>query len=177
MLKLKRKILIVILVWASLSLGTWLKAYATDSIADNNTNLQFTSTVINMDNVTSVATGSPMYTITVNDNNGWNVTLICSSFIIGGHTITTDNLYFTATGGTVTRTSGQAIDATNGPKETSLSGPLNVALKCLTCNSSYGNGKYTWQPFSSNFVFTVSPDMYIGNNYAATLTATIAAGP
>jgi len=125
------------------------------------------------------ATAAPSFTLidARGNNGGWNVTFQSSDFSDGGtNTISAGNFKFTS-GGTITKVSGQAVDVTNGPKETALSSvSLDTARKVITAAVNYGKGKYTYDPTAGDFVLTVSADT-IAASYSATLTATIVAGP
>jgi hypothetical protein len=126
-----------------------------------------------------VATAAPTFTLidARGSGGGWNVTFQSSDFAAaGGKTITASNLKFTS-GGTITRNKGQAVDGTNGPKETALSAVgLNTAQKVITTAANYGKGNYTYTPTAGDFVLTVTADTLAGA-YTATVTATIVAGP
>jgi hypothetical protein len=69
--------------------------------------------------------------------------------------------------------SGQAINATYGPKAVGTGGVLSAAIKVINANSGYGTGSY-----SQNLPLTVSiPANPRQGTYTATLTVTITAGP
>ncbi len=147
------------------------------NITDDNRDLRFPNMTLTGDDLLVNATQCPMMSINVNVSTGWNVTLQCSNFTrAGSGTIPASNLSYTATGGIVTRTQGQAIDPINGPRETGYTGTLEAPLKGLTCQPNFGNGKYDWQPGAAGFTLLVTADSYAGS-YRATLTMTITAGP
>jgi hypothetical protein len=120
---------------------------------------------------------TPAFRIRSNSNNaGFHVTLQSSNFVNGASTIPAASLRFAASGGTLTRNSGNFINATNGPRETGNAGTLDTALKCVTCNAGYGKGSYTWTPNAGNFSLDI-PATALAGTYSATLTATVTTGP
>ena len=115
-------------------------------------------------------------------NQGWNVTLLSSSFAYsgpnGGAAIPAANLSITAAQAP-TRMSGQAISPVGGPRTTNVTGALNVARKTLQADGPtlpltyYGIGTYSQAVNVSLLV----PGQSRAGTYTATLTVTIAAGP
>jgi hypothetical protein len=109
---------------------------------------------------------------------GWNVTIQASAFVYSGpnsgSNIPAANFALTAANPPV-RVSGQAIDATNGPKVPAASpvGPLNVARKVLQANALYGVGTYTQ---ALDVTLTIPAQARTGT-YTTTLTTTISLGP
>lgn len=141
--------------------------------------ITLTGVTLDGDDHDSAATAAPSFTLidASGAGAGWNVTLQSSNFSDGGTgTIGAANFKFTS-GGTITKVKGQAVDPTNGPKETGLSAAtLDSARKIITTAATYGKGKYTYDPTPADFVLTVAADTTAGA-YTATVTATIASGP
>jgi hypothetical protein len=110
---------------------------------------------------------------------GWNVTVQSSAMKYSGlygstpaNDIPAANLSL-GTPATPVSKSGQAIDATNGPKAVGVGGVLSAPIKVINANSGYGLGSYT-----QKLPLTVSiPANPRQGTYAATLTVTITAGP
>ncbi|MBM3462838.1 MAG: hypothetical protein FJX76_12115 [Armatimonadetes bacterium] len=116
---------------------------------------------------------------TRNTTSGWNVTLQVSDFTAsGGKTIAAANLYYSAINGTIVKVGGgsQNVDPTNGPKETGVTGALDVARKCVTTNPNFGDGRYDWTADMTQFDLTIPANALVGS-YSATLTATLVVGP
>ena len=110
---------------------------------------------------------------------GWNVTVQSSNMKYSGtfgstpaNDIPAANLSL-GTPATPAFVSGQAINATNGPKKVGTGGALSAAIKVINANSGFGVGSYT-----QNLPLTVSiPANPRQGTYTATLTVTITAGP
>jgi hypothetical protein len=117
-------------------------------------------------------------------NQGWNVTLLASGFAYSGPnsgtTIPAANMTIT-NAHPPTVVSGQAIDATHGPRTTNVTGALNVARKTMQADGPtgtilltyYGIGTYQ-QAIDVNLVV---PGRARAGTYTTTLTVTISAGP
>lgn len=110
--------------------------------------------------------------------DGWNVTVSSSAFVYSGTNNGTDipaaNLRID-TANAPTFVSGQAIDATNGPKvpTAGATGTLDIARKVLQANVGFGVGTYQQQ---LDVTLTI-PAMSRAGTYTATLSVTITAGP
>jgi hypothetical protein len=110
---------------------------------------------------------------------GWKVTVQSSNMKYSGtfgstpvNDIPAANLSL-GTPATPVRVSGQAIDATNGPKRVGTGGVLSAPIKVINANSGFGVGSYT-----QSLPLTVSiPANPRQGTYTATLTVTITAGP
>jgi hypothetical protein len=110
---------------------------------------------------------------------GWNVTVQSSAMKYSGlygstpaNDIPVANLSL-GTPATPVFVSGQAINATNGPKAVGTGGVLSAPIKVINANSGYGKGSYT-----QNLPLTVKiPANPRQGTYTATLTVTITAGP
>lgn len=119
-------------------------------------------------------------TLSVSDDDiqGWHVTVSASDFAYSGphdgSPIPAANLAITAAHPPVLA-SGQAVDATGGPKVPSASstGPLDAPRKVLHADAGYGQGSYTQQ---LDVDLTV-PARSRAGTYTTTLTTTITAGP
>jgi hypothetical protein len=134
--------------------------------------------------ITLTATDTGQCILTVCTNQGWNVTLVASSFAYSGPNsgtaIPAANLAITNAHAPI-RVSGQAIDATHGPRTTNVTGALNVARKTLQADGPtgtiiltyYGIGTYQ-QAIDVNLVV---PGLSRAGTYTTTLTVTISAGP
>jgi hypothetical protein len=109
---------------------------------------------------------------------GWNVTILSSAFVYSGvnsgSNIPAANFALTSAAAPV-MTSGQAVDATNGPKvpTTSPVGTLDSARKTVQANAEYGQGTYT----QALGVSLTIPAQSRAGTYTGTLTTTIAAAP
>jgi hypothetical protein len=128
---------------------------------------------------TVAATAAPTFRIkdASGSNAGWNVTFSATSFSDGSNTIANTNFTFNPTGGTVSHVSGQAINATNGPKETGGGAvDMSAARKVITTAATYGKGRYDYTPLAGNFSLAVAATTLVGS-YTSTLTATVASGP
>jgi hypothetical protein len=179
--------LLVVGVAAVLAIATPLTAWAALSasvanasfpaVAYSHTN-QTTSTSLTL---TATDTGTAGLGLT---NNGWNVTLLASAFAYSGPNngtaIPAANLTIT-NARAPTRVSGQAIDATHGPRSTGVTGALNVARKTLQADGPTGTivqtyyGIGTYQQVID--VDLVVPGLSRTGTYTTTLTVTISAGP
>jgi hypothetical protein len=130
----------------------------------------------------SAQTSTGTMTLTADDstgsNLGWNVTILSSAFVYsganGGSDIPASNFSLTSAAAP-TRTAGQAVDATGGPRVPVISpvGTLDSARKTLQALVLFGNGTYTQ---ALGVSLTIPADSAAGT-YTATLTTTIAAGP
>ena len=109
---------------------------------------------------------------------GWSVTVLSSKFVYegqyAGSDIPASNLLLTSAAAP-TAVSGQAVDATGGPKVplTSPLGPLSSARKTVQALAGFGKGTYT-QALGVSLTF---PGQSLAGKYTATLTVTVAAGP
>lgn len=117
-------------------------------------------------------------------NDGWNVTLQASGFAYSGpHAgtpIPAANLVI-AVAHPPTRTSGQAISATGGPRTTNVTGALNETRKTLQADGPSGGLTPTYYGIGTyqqalELTLTIPGGSRAGS-YATTLTVTIAAGP
>jgi hypothetical protein len=128
-----------------------------------------------------VSTGT--MTLTASDNAfpvglGWNVTIQASSFVYSGPNngtnIPASSFALTSAAAPV-RVSGQAVDATSGPKVPAASplGTLNVARKVLQSNALFGVGTYT----QALGVSLTLPAETRAGTYTTSLTTTISLGP
>lgn len=130
---------------------------------------------------TSQASSGTM-TLTATDTTiiglGWNVTIQAAAFIYSGPNngtnIPASSFALTSAAAPV-QVSGQAIDATNGPKvpATSPLGTLDAARKVLQSNMLYGVGTYT----QALGVTLTIPAQARAGTYTTSLTTTIAVGP
>jgi hypothetical protein len=109
---------------------------------------------------------------------GWNVTIQASTFVYtgpnSGTNISASNFALTSAAAPVL-VSGQAIDATGGPK-VPASGPLgtlDTARKVLEANALFGQGTYT----QALGVDLNIPAQARAGTYTTSLTTTISAGP
>jgi hypothetical protein len=109
---------------------------------------------------------------------GWNVTIQASAFAysggFGGTSIPASHFAITAAAAPI-KVSGQAVDATNGPKvpATSPIGSLDGARKVLQSNALYGVGTYTQ---ALDVSLTIPAQSRTGT-YTTSLTTTISVGP
>lgn len=112
------------------------------------------------------------------DALGWNVTIQASTFVYsgpnGGTNIPASNFALTSAGAPV-HVSGQAIDATGGPKVPAASplGALDVARKVLQADLLFGQGVYA----QALGVTLTIPAQARAGTYTTSLTTTISAGP
>jgi len=130
----------------------------------------------------TAGTNTGTMTLTADDTGGlgagWNVTITASPFLYTGSATGTPipaaNFSLTSTPAPV-RVSGQAIDATGGPKVPAASplGTLDAARKTLQAAVGFGAGKYT----QALGVSLVIPSQSRAGTYTSTLTTTILAGP
>lgn len=121
-------------------------------------------------------------TLTATDNTvvglGWNVTIQASTFVYSGPNngtnIAASSFALTSAAAPVL-VSGQAIDATNGPKVPAASplGTLDVSRKVLQANLLYGVGTYT----QALGVSLTIPAQARAGTYTTSLTTTISVGP
>lgn len=120
-------------------------------------------------------------TLTVTDSApgaGWNVTILSSAFAYsgahGGTSIPAANFSITEARAPVL-VSGQAIDATGGPKvpPVGATGTLDIARKTIQAEVGYGGGTYTQELAVS----LVVPANSRAGTYTASLTVTASAGP
>ncbi|MGI9252351.1 MAG: WxL domain-containing protein [Thermomicrobiales bacterium] len=107
---------------------------------------------------------------------GWNVTVSSSALAYSGSgsgsSIPAANLVL-GTPNTPTGTSGQAVDATGGPKVVGTGGALSSAREVIDANANYGMGAY-----SQTVPVTLTiPARSVVGTYTATLTVTISSGP
>jgi hypothetical protein len=136
---------------------------------------QTTSTSLTL---TATDTGQCLIVCT---NQGWNVTLLASAFAYSG---TNNGTPIPAANLAITNAhppTGDAIDATHGPRTTNVTGALNVSRKTLQADGPtgtliktyYGIGTYQ-QAIDVNLVV---PGLTRAGTYTTTLTVTISAGP
>ncbi len=126
------------------------------------------------------AQSAPTFTLTdaSGSGNGWNVTFQSTDFTAGaGKTIPASVFFFTPSGGTIVKITGQNTDPSGGPRETG-GGPvsLETAKKILTTSAKYGMGKYYYSALPLNFILNVDASTMAGS-YTATVNATISTGP
>lgn len=111
-------------------------------------------------------------------NLGWNVTILSSAFVYtganGGTDIPAVN-FALSSAAAPSRTAGQTISTTGGPKVPTISpvGTLDSARKTLQALATYGKGTYTQDLGVS---LTIPADSAAGT-YTGTLTTTISAAP
>jgi hypothetical protein len=109
---------------------------------------------------------------------GWNVTIEASAFVYSGPNNGTDiaaSSFALTSAANPVRVSGQAIDATNGPKVPAASplGTLDAPRKVLQANLLYGVGVYT----QALGVSLLIPAQARAGTYTTSLTTTISVGP
>lgn len=162
--------------WAALSASVANGSFAAVTYSHAN---QTTST-----SITLTATDTGQCNILGCTNQGWNVTLLASAFAYSGPNsgtaIPAANLVIT-NAHPPTVVSGQAIDATHGPRTTNVTGAINAARKTLQADGPtgtilltyYGIGTYQ-QAIDVNLVV---PGLTRAGTYTTTLTVTISAGP
>ena len=162
--------------WAALSASVANGAFPAVTYSHNN---QTTSA-----SLTLTATDTGQCILSVCTNEGWNVTLLASSFAYSGPNsgtaIPAANLTI-ITAHPPTVVSGQVISPTGGPRTTNVTGALNVARKTLQADGPtgtiiltyYGIGTYE-QVIDVNLVV---PGGSRAGTYTTTLTVTISAGP
>ena len=130
----------------------------------------------------SAQTSTGTMTLTADDstgsNLGWNVTILSSAFVYSGANSGSDipaSNFSLTSAAAPTRTAGQAVDATGGPRVPAISpvGTLDSARKTLQALVLFGNGTYTQ---ALGVSLTIPADSAAGT-YTGTLTTTIAAGP
>jgi hypothetical protein len=160
--------IVLALLVAAPGLGT-----TTASIAN------LTMAAATVSHVTQNKAGTLALSVTDTVGLGWNVTVQSSSMKYSGSFGSTPANDIPAaslslgTPATPVYVSGQAINATNGPKKVGTGGALSAAIKVINANSGYGTGSYT-----QNLPLTVSiPANPRQGIYTATLTVTITAGP
>ena len=130
----------------------------------------------------SHATQSSSGTMTLTTENdrdtGFSVTILASNFAYSGPNagspIPAANFSITSAGVPV-RITGQAVDATGGPKvpATNATGALNVARKTIQANPGFGVGVYT-----QALAVTLSiPAQTRAGTYTSTLTTTYSEAP
>jgi hypothetical protein len=161
--------------WAALSASVANATFPAVTYSHAN---QTTSTSITL---TATDTGQCVLVCT---NDGWNVTLLASSFAYSGPNsgtaIPAANLAIT-NAHPPTVVSGQNISPTHGPRTTNVTGALNVSRKTLQADGPtgtvlktyYGIGTYQ-QAIDVNLVV---PGLTRAGTYTTTLTVTISAGP
>jgi hypothetical protein len=162
--------------WAALSASVANGSFPAVTYSHTN---QTTST-----SITLTATDTGQCGILGCTNEGWNVTLLASSFAYsgpnGGTAIPAANLAIT-NAHPPTLVSGQGIDPIHGPQTTNVTGALNVSRKTLQADGPtgtlfktyYGIGTYQ-QAIDVNLVI---PGLARAGTYTTTLTVTISAGP
>jgi WxL domain surface cell wall-binding len=130
----------------------------------------------------SAQTSTGTMTLTADDstgsNLGWNVTILSSAFVYSGSNSGSDipaSNFSLTSAAAPTRTAGQAVDATGGPRVPVISpvGTLDSARKTLQALVLFGNGTYTQ---ALGVSLTIPADSAAGT-YTGTLTTTIAAAP
>jgi WxL domain surface cell wall-binding len=167
--------------------ATAVPAFAADSVvqavnggARTATVADLTLSAVNYSHLQQSNTGTMV--LAADDSSGtgqgWNVTIQSSAFVYSGANSGTNipaaNFAIT-TANAPTATSGQTVDATNGPKvpATGATGSLDTAHKVVQANASYGQGSY-----SENLAVTLTiPAQTRAGTYTGTLTTTIAAAP
>jgi hypothetical protein len=121
-------------------------------------------------------------TLTADDstgsNLGWNVTILSSAFAYSGagsgSAIPAANFTLTSAAAP-TRTAGQSVDTTGGPKVPLVSpvGTLDSARKTLQALVLFGNGTYTQAVGVSLGI----PAQSAAGTYTGTLTTSMTAAP
>lgn len=175
-----------------LALGAALPAFADNGVSLTVNAGSRTASVANV-NLTAITyshdaqTRPGSMTLTADDRTGsgagWNVTIQSSDFVYdsaapgasaNGSDIPAANFSIT-TANAPAKTSGQAIDATNGPKVpgSGATGTLDTEHKVIQANAAYGLGTYT----QALDVSLAVPAQSRAGNYSATLTVTINAAP
>ena len=159
---------VLALVVAAPSLGA-----TTASIAN------LTMAAATVSHVTQNNPGTLALSVSDTVGNGWNVTVQSSNLKYSGTFGTTPANDIPAanislgTPATPVFVSGQAINATNGPKAVGTGGGLSAAIKVINANSGFGKGSYT-QNLPLTVIIPANPRQ---GTYTATLTVTIVAGP
>ena len=164
-------------IWVSLVLGlvlaTPILATTTASIAN------LTLAAVTVTHGSQSRPGTLVLTASDTVGLGWKVTVQSSAMKYSGTFGTTPandipaaNLSL-GTPAAPTRTSGQAIDPTNGPKAVGTGGVLSSAIKVINANSGFGVGTYG-QNLPLTVVIPANPRQ---GTYTATLTVTITVGP
>lgn len=138
-------------------------------------------TAVNYSHSAQFQTGS--MTLTADDSTGsgegWNVTVQSSDFVYSGSATDATDIpavnFSITTANAPSKTAGQAIDATNGPKApaSGATGTLDSAHKVIQANASYGLGTYT-QALDVNLDV---PAQSRAGLYTGTMTVTITAAP
>lgn len=150
------------------------------TITTQSGSVDFGTVTLTGDVQTVTATGAPTFRVkdATGSNAGWNITFSATSFSDGGtNTIANTAFTFNPTGGSITALSGQAVDVTNGPKETGGGAvDMSAARKVVTTAATYGKGRYDYTPLASGFSLTV-PATQLTGSYTSTLTATVSSGP
>jgi hypothetical protein len=108
--------------------------------------------------------------------NGWNVTVLASSFSYSGTgsdpVLTAANLALTSAAVPAV-VSGQGINPTKGPKVVTTSGALDTGRKVIQAQTNAGQGSYSQALGLSLTIPAYSP----AGTYTTTITSTITAGP
>ncbi|MBI3930093.1 MAG: WxL domain-containing protein [Armatimonadetes bacterium] len=148
------------------------------TLATNGADVVMGDVVLTGNDQLSSGSSTPTFTIidATGSGNGWNLTVQSSDFSDGLNVIPAANFSYTASGGILTAVFGQTVDGAGGPRETGLSGPLNLTLKAVTTSVGFGRGNYTWSPGASSFSLLVPAETFAGT-YTATMTFTLASGP
>jgi len=150
------------------------------TITTQSGSVDFGTVALDGTNQAVAATSSPTFRVkdATGSNAGWNVTFAATNFSDGGsNTIANTNFTFNATGGTIAALSGQAVDASNGPKETGGGAQdMSSARKVVTTAAGCGKGRYDYTPLAGSFSLTI-PATTLAASYTSTLTATVASGP
>ncbi len=124
-------------------------------------------------------TGTMTLTIDSSTNSaGWNVTILTSAFVYSGANSGTNIAaanFSLSSAAAPLMTTGQAVDATGGPKVpgTSPVGSLDEARKTVKASAGFGQGTYT----QALGVSLNIPARSRAGTYTGTLTTTIAATP
>jgi len=150
------------------------------TITTQSGSVDFGTVTLTGDVQTVNATAAPTFRVkdATGSNAGWNITFSATSFSDGGtNTIANTAFTFNPTGGSVTAVSGQAVDVSNGPRETGGGAvDTSASRKVVTTAAGYGKGRYDYTPLAGSFSLTV-PATQLAGAYTSTLTATVASGP
>jgi hypothetical protein len=165
--------------FAATANGTVSVASGGLTITTQSGSVDFGTVTLDGTDQTVAATAAPTFRVkdATGSNAGWNVTFSATNFVDGSNNIPNTSFTFNPTGGSISLVSGQAINATNGPKETGGGAvDMSAARKVVTTLANYGKGRYDYTPLAGNFSLSVPATTLIGS-YASTLTATVASGP
>lgn len=169
---MRRALLIFTALLTGLALTGSVAALTTASVA----NLSLTATPYAHNDRAS--DGSLLLSVSSDETAGWNVSLSVSAFAysgtFAGSSIPAANFSIIAAN-TPTLASGQAINATGGPKvpDTGATGSLDVPRKVLQAEAGFGQGSYA----QAIDVRLLIPGLARAGTYTADLTVTTATGP